>query len=102
MHIHGICNGRRSLSVAPTLSNADIVALVRQDNAEGEEDDTGDPLPTITSRQAFAAFKDIQTYSLQCYSKDSNRLYHILRDLEIFLTEMASNTCKQTLITDFF
>ena len=38
-----------NLSVAPTLSNADIVALVWQDNAEGEEDNTGDPLPTVTS-----------------------------------------------------
>ena len=89
------------LSVAPELSNEDIVALVRQDSAEVEDDDTGDPLPTVTSHQAFAAFKDIEAYILR-HSKDSNRSYHVLRDLEILLTDTSSIACKQSLITDFF
>ena len=42
-----------NLTSAPSLSNG---ALVRHGNAEEDEDDTGDPLPSITSNQAFAAF----------------------------------------------
>ena len=52
-----------NLSVAPSLSNADVIALVRQDDDDAQaEDDTGEPLPSVTSHQAFAVFKEIQAY----------------------------------------
>ena len=71
-----------NLSIAPSLWNADIVALVRHDNTDGEEDDdTGDPLPKVTSQQAFW---DIQTYLL-CHGRDADQSYRILRNLEILL-----------------
>ena len=81
-----------NMNVAPSLSNADIIALVRQDDAQGE-DDAGEPLPAVTSHQAFAAFKDIQAYLL-CHGSDADKLYCILKDLEIILTQTASNTSK--------
>ena len=90
-----------NLSIAPSLTNADIVALVRQENEEAEEDDTGDPLPMVSSQQAFSAFRELQAYLLR-HSKDSDQSYPILRELELLLTQTASNTCKQSLITDFF
>ena len=90
-----------NLSVAPSLSNADIIALVRQDDDDAQaEDDTGEPFPSVTSHQAFAALKDIQAYLLR-HSSDGDQSYCILRDLEIILTQTASNTSKQTLITDY-
>lgn len=90
-----------NLSIVPSLSNEDVVALVKQGSADGEEiDDTGDPLPSVTSHQAFAAFKDIQAFLL-CHGRN-DQSYCILRDLEIMLTETAAKMCKQSLITDFF
>ena len=91
-----------NLTIAPSLSNGEIAALVRQGMADDEDDDddTGDPLPSVTSLQAFAALRDIQAYLL-CHCKNADQSYHVLRDLEIVLTETASKACKQTLITDF-
>ena len=78
--------------------------LVRQESesspADEYDDDTGDPLPVVSSCQGFAAFTDIQSYLL-CYGSDANQTYHLLKDLEIELTKTSSNTCKQSLITDF-
>ena len=91
-----------NLTIAPSLSNGEIAALVRHGKADDEDDDddTGDPLPRVTSVQAFAALRDIQAYLL-CHCKNTDQSYHVLRDLGIVLTETASKACKQTLITDF-
>ena len=50
-----------NLTIAPSLSNGEIVALVRKGKADDEEDDddAGDPLPSITSLQAFEALRDM-------------------------------------------
>ena len=60
-------------------------------------DDTGDPLPKVSSQQAMAALSDTQSYVL-C---DGSDVYCILKDLEIEINNATAKESKQTLITDF-
>ena len=61
------------------------------------DDDTGDPLPKVSSQQAMAALSDTQSYVL-CGGSDA---YCILKDLEIEINNATAKKSKQTLITDF-
>ena len=76
----------------------DIVSSVRQTSEEADEnDDAGDPLPLVTYERAYFALQELQSYLL--HSSPSENLY---RDLETELFKAHSNTCVQTMITDFF
>ena len=61
------------------------------------DDDTGDPLPKVSSQQAMAALSDIQSYVL-CGGIDA---YSMLKNLEIETNNATAKKFKQTLITDF-
>lgn len=82
------------------LSTAEIVISMKQtstdDHAE-DNDDTGDPLPGITTSQAWTAFTDIQSYLL----RGGSSAYNLIRDLEIEIAKAKNNQQRQTLITDF-
>ena len=78
-----------------SLSSQEIVVYESNSAIAGTEndDDTGDPLPRVTSKQAFAAFMDIQAYLL-CHGSEADRAYHIMRDLENeLLTPLSNELC---------
>lgn len=89
------------IQCAPLPTTKDIVSSVRQTSEEADEnDDAGDPLPLATYERAYFALQELQPYLL--HSSPSENLYRLLGDLETELFKARSNTCVQTMITDFF
>ena len=89
------------LQCAPLPSTEDIVSSIRQTSEETDEtDDAGYPLPLVTYEQAYFAFQELRSYLI--HSSPSENLYRLLGDLEPEVFKAGSNTCVQTLITDYF
>ena len=72
------------LQCSPMPTNQDIVSSVMQVSEEDEEgDDTGDPLPSVTYKQAYSAFQELRSYLLNSSKeKESESLYRLLSDME--------------------
>ena len=89
------------LQCAPLPTTEDILSSVRQTSEEVDEtDDSGDPLPLVTYERAYFAFQVLRSYLI--HSSPSENLYRLLGDLETDIFKAGSNTCVQTVITDYF
>ena len=67
-----------------------ILGSLVQNNSEESDDDTGDPLLTVTYQQAYSAF-----------SGEYQLTYHLLNELETEIQRCGDNNRVQSLITDF-
>ena len=92
------------LQCAPLPNTKDIVGSLMQNNVNGEEsdDDTGDPLPTVTYQQACSAFSEIRSFLLHSKSSENQSPYHLLNQLEAEIQRCSDNNRVQSFITDFF
>ena len=84
-------------------TNQDIVSSVMQVSEEDKEgDNTCDPLPSVTYKQAYSAFHELRSYLLNSSKKkESESLYRLLSDMESELFIASNKARVQTKITHY-
>ena len=80
----------------PMLTSQDIVSSATQNPAEDDTDGVGDTLPIVSFQQAHPSFLNIKVFLVRTTSSsNADRVYHLLRDLEMEFAKERLNACTQ-------